>query len=54
VPLLPLPEAPQGDSPRRRADREGGYTKVEQGKVNVIRGKGFDYEYDDEDQQETL
>ena len=41
-------------SPRGRADREGGDTKVEQGKVNLMQSNSFDYKQDDENEQETL
>jgi hypothetical protein len=54
VPLLPLSEAPEGDSPRGGTDREAGYPKVAQGKLNGIRGKSLDYEHDHENKQETL
>jgi hypothetical protein len=52
VPLLPLSEGPEGDSPRGGPDGEASYTKVEQSKLNGMRGKGF--EYDDVNEQETL
>jgi hypothetical protein len=46
VPLLPLPEAPQGNPPRGRADREAGCTQVEEDRLNAMRGRGFDFKYD--------